>query len=81
MSKLRKDVCNAEDSSAVSTGVPTREAVAMVPAGRPVWEVAEAPGVSQQSLRPRVKQEALNRHERDDEHDRQHREAYGPACP
>ena len=44
-----------------------REAVAMVPAGRPVWEVAEALGVSQQSLRPWVKQEALNRHERDDE--------------
>ncbi len=43
-----------------------REAVAMVRSGRPVPEVAEALGVSQQSLRNWVKQEALDRHERDD---------------
>lgn len=43
-----------------------REAVAMVRSGRPVPEVAEALGVSQQSLRNWVKQEALDRRERDD---------------
>ena len=42
------------------------EAVAMVRAGRPVPEVAEALGVSQQSLRNWVKQTQLDRHERDD---------------
>ena len=43
-----------------------REAVAMVRSGRPVPEVAEALGVSQQSLRNWVKQTQLDRHERDD---------------
>ena len=43
-----------------------REAVAMVRSGRPVREVAEALGVSQQSLRIWVKQTQLDRHERDD---------------
>ena len=43
-----------------------REAVAMVRSGRPVSEVAAALGVTPQSLRTWVKQEALNRHERDD---------------
>ena len=43
-----------------------REAVAMVRSGRPVPEVAEALGVSQQSLRNWVRQEALDRRERDD---------------
>jgi transposase len=42
------------------------EAVAMVRSGRPVPEVAEALGVSQQSLRNWVRQEALDRRERDD---------------
>ena len=43
-----------------------REAVAMVRSGRPVPEVAEALGVSQQSLRNWVKREALDRSERQD---------------
>jgi transposase len=43
-----------------------REAVAMVRSGRPVPEVAEALGVSQQSLRNWVKQEAVDRRARDD---------------
>ena len=43
-----------------------REAVAMVRSGRPVPEVAEALGVSQQSLRNRARQEAVDRRERDD---------------
>jgi transposase len=43
-----------------------REAVAMVRSGRKVSEVAQALGVSEQSLRIWVKQEALDRHERDD---------------
>jgi transposase len=43
-----------------------REAVAMVRSGRPVPEVAEALGVSQQSLRKWVKQTQLDRRERDD---------------
>jgi transposase len=43
-----------------------REAVAMVRSGRPVPEVAEALGVSQQSLRNWVRQEAVDRRERDD---------------
>jgi transposase len=43
-----------------------REAVAMVRSGRPVPEVAEALGVTQQSLRNWVKQEALDRRERGD---------------
>jgi transposase len=43
-----------------------REAVAMVRSGRPVTEVAEALGVTAQSLRTWVKQEALDRRERDD---------------
>ena len=43
-----------------------REAVAMVRSGRLVPEVAGALGVSQQSLRNWVKQEALDRRERDD---------------
>ena len=38
----------------------------MVRSGRPVPEVAEALGVSQQSLRNWVKQEALDRSERQD---------------
>jgi transposase len=42
------------------------EAVAMVRSGRPVPEVAEALGVSQQSLRTWVKQTQLDRRERDD---------------
>jgi transposase len=37
----------------------------MVRSGRPVKEVAEASGVSEQSLRIWVKQQALDRHERD----------------
>jgi len=43
-----------------------REAVAMVRSGRPVKEVADALGMTEQSLRTRVKQEALDRRERDD---------------
>lgn len=43
-----------------------REAVAMVRSGRPVKEVAEALGMTEQSLRTWVKQEALDRRERDD---------------
>lgn len=43
-----------------------REAVAMVRSGRKVSEVAEALGVTEQSLRNWVKQEALDRRERDD---------------
>jgi transposase len=43
-----------------------REAVAMVRSGRKVSEVAAALGMTEQSLRTWVKQEALNRHERDD---------------
>lgn len=43
-----------------------REAVAMVRSGRPVPEVAEGLGVTQQSLRNWVKQEALDRRERHD---------------
>ena len=43
-----------------------REAIAMVRSGRPVPEVAEALGVSQQSLRNWVKQDGLDRRERDD---------------
>jgi transposase len=43
-----------------------REAVAMVRSGRPVPEVAEALGVTQQSLRNWVKREALDRRERGD---------------
>ena len=38
----------------------------MVRSGRPVPEVAEALGVSQQSLRSWVKQDGLDRRERDD---------------
>jgi transposase-like protein len=38
----------------------------MVRSGRPVPEVAEALGVSQQSLRNWVKQESIDRRERDD---------------
>src|SRR5579875_2563941 len=44
----------------------SREAVATVRSGRSVPVVAEALGVSQQSLRNWVKQEALDRRERDD---------------
>jgi transposase len=43
-----------------------REAVAMVRSGRSIKEVSEALGMTEQSLRNWVKQEALNRHERDD---------------
>ena len=43
-----------------------REAVAMVRSGRPVKEVAGALGMTEQSLRTWVKQEALDRRERDD---------------
>jgi transposase len=43
-----------------------REAVAMVRSGRPVPEVAEALGVSQQSLRNWARQDGLDRRERDD---------------
>ena len=43
-----------------------REAVGMVRSGRTIREVAEALGVSEQSLRIWVKQAALDRHERDD---------------
>jgi transposase len=43
-----------------------REAVGMVRSGRKVSEVAEALGVTEQSLRNWVKQEALDRRERDD---------------
>jgi transposase len=43
-----------------------REAVAMVRSGRKVSDVAEALGVTEQSLRTWVKQEALDRRERDD---------------
>lgn len=43
-----------------------REAVQMVRSGRKVSEVAEALGVSDQSLRIWVKQEQLDRRERDD---------------
>lgn len=38
----------------------------MVRSGRKVSEVAAALGMTEQSLRTWVKQEALNRHERDD---------------
>ncbi len=43
-----------------------REAVAMVRAGRAIPDVAEALGVSPQSLRNWVKRTQLDRHERDD---------------
>ena len=43
-----------------------REAVAMVRSGRSVKEVAAALGMTEQSLRNWVKQEQLDRHERDD---------------
>jgi transposase len=43
-----------------------REAVGMVRSGRKVSDVAEALGVTEQSLRNWVKQEALDRRERDD---------------
>jgi transposase len=43
-----------------------REAVGMVRSGRKVSEVAEALGVTEQSLRNWVKQESLDRRERDD---------------
>lgn len=43
-----------------------REAVAMVRSGRSVKEVAGALGMTEQSLRNWVKQEQLDRHERDD---------------
>jgi transposase len=43
-----------------------RDAVALVRAGRSIGDVAESLGVSQQSLRYWVKQEQLNRRERDD---------------
>jgi transposase len=43
-----------------------REAVGMVRSGRKVSEVAEALGVTEQSLRNWVKQEGLDRRERDD---------------
>lgn len=43
-----------------------RDAVGLVRAGRTVRDVAEALGVSQQSLRNWVKQDQLNRRERDD---------------
>lgn len=43
-----------------------RDAVGLVRAGRSVRDVAESLGVSQQSLRNWVRQEQLDRHERDD---------------
>jgi transposase len=43
-----------------------REAVAMVRSGRAVRDVAESLGVNQQSIRNWVKQDQLDRHERDD---------------
>lgn len=43
-----------------------REAVELVRSGRGVRDVAESLGVSQQTLRNWVKQEAVDRHERDD---------------
>ena len=43
-----------------------REAVAMVRSGRSIKEVAGALGMTEQSLRNWVKQEQLDRHERDD---------------
>lgn len=43
-----------------------REAVGMVRSGRSIKDVAEALGVTEQSLRNWVKQEALDRRERDD---------------
>jgi transposase len=43
-----------------------REAVAMVRSGRSMKEVAGALGMTEQSLRNWVKQEQLDRHERDD---------------
>jgi transposase len=64
VSRLRKDVLDAEVSSAVSREF-RREAVAMVRSGRKVSEVAAALGVTEQSLRIWVK-EALDRRERDD---------------
>jgi transposase len=64
VSRLRKDVLDAEVLSAVSREF-RREAVAMVRSGRKVSEVAAALGVTEQSLRIWVK-EALDRRERDD---------------
>jgi transposase len=43
-----------------------RDAVGLVRAGRGVKDVAESLGVSEQSLRNWVKQDQLNRRERDD---------------
>ena len=43
-----------------------REAVGMVRSGRKVSDVAEALGVTEQSLRTWVKQDQLDRRERDD---------------
>lgn len=43
-----------------------REAVAMVRSGRSIKEVAESLGMTEQSLRNWVRQEQLDRHERDD---------------
>jgi transposase len=43
-----------------------REAVQMVRSGRTVRDVAESLGVNQQSIRNWVKQDQLDRHERDD---------------
>jgi transposase len=43
-----------------------REAVVMVRSGRSIKEVSEALGMTEQSLRNWVKQETLDRHERDD---------------
>jgi transposase len=43
-----------------------REAVQMVRSGRAVRDVAESLGVNQQSIRNWVKQDQLDRHERDD---------------
>jgi transposase len=42
-----------------------REAVAMVRSGRSIKEVAAALGMTEQSLRNWVKQEQLDRHERE----------------
>ena len=43
-----------------------REAVQMVRSGRSVRDVSESLGVNQQSIRNWVKQDQLDRHERDD---------------